>query len=58
MTELTFTVHCSGCGDKFSTTGQHTNTFAFLDHARAQGWIIPAALENKPIECPKCSKKT
>lgn len=54
---LIFTVGCSMCGDKLTTTGQHRNAFEFLDWAREQGWVAPLAIENKSIVCPKCHKK-
>lgn len=52
---LTFRVGCAHCGDILkSETNQFSNAFDFMDWARQQGWKIPLATDNKPIECPKC----
>lgn len=55
--ELDFSISCSDCGDVLKTHGQHRHAFDFLDWARAQGWVAPLAIENKPIVCPKCHRK-
>lgn len=53
---LPYSVQCSQCG---KTHGDNAdNPFEFMSAAKALGWVIPMALENKPIKCPDCVSKS
>lgn len=50
---LPYSVMCGGC--KKIHGAEAEGPFAFIASARALGWTIPDALENKPIVCPDCN---
>lgn len=55
--QFSFSVQCAECGDKWTAVGKHRTAFEFIADGILQGWIIPMAVENKPIKCPKCQLK-
>lgn len=55
--QLSFSITCSACKDTYKAVGKHRNAFEFMADGILQGWLIPMAVENKPIKCPKCQIK-
>ena len=53
---LPYSVICAGCAKKHAAEAE--NPFVFMAAARQLGWVIPTALENKPIVCPECKAKS
>lgn len=51
---LPYSVMCGGC--KKTHAAEAEGPFLFIADAQALGWVIPNALENKPIVCPECNK--
>lgn len=49
---LPASVTCGKCGARHD--GLAKNTWEYIATMRAAGWIIPNALDNKPIQCPQC----
>jgi hypothetical protein len=47
-----YSVTCSVCGTSVASLA--ANPFDFCAEQVRAGWVIPGALENKPIWCPKC----
>lgn len=52
---LPFSVTCAACKNTHGASDE--NAFLFIASTRALGWVIPDALENKPIVCPACNKE-
>lgn len=55
--QLNYSVECAGCKDTYKSVGKHRNAFEFIASGIADGWVIPMAVENQPIKCPKCQIK-
>lgn len=51
---LPYSVICRGCNKTHASEAE--TPFLFIAAARALGWEIPNALDNKPIVCPECIK--
>lgn len=54
---LSFSIKCGSCAQVLQTAGEHATPFEFMDYARGKGWVVPLAIENKPIKCPACAEK-
>lgn len=50
---LPYSVQCAGCNTTHGSEAE--GPFQFIAAAKALGWVIPSALENKPIKCPECA---
>jgi len=52
--QLPFSIKCSVCGVVHTATS--TDTWTYISARQAEGWVVPASTDNKPILCPTHAK--